>query len=150
MTDIVSKKVRSRMMASIKSRDTKPEMMVRRAMHARGLRYRLQAPNLPGRPDIVFPKWKAALFVHGCFWHHHPGCRYATVPASNRDLWSKKFKINMERDISVIKALFDLDWRIGVVWECLTKKTEREIAFDELAAFIRNQSVRSGEWQAFV
>lgn len=118
MTDIVSKQVRSRMMSGIGGKDTEPELALRRALFAKGLRYRLHAKDLPGRPDIVFPKWNAAVFVHGCFWHRHPGCKFATSPSTRPEFWQEKFDGNVSRDKRNIDKLADLGWRVAVVWEC--------------------------------
>lgn len=117
MVDAVSPDVRSRVMASIKSQDTKPELAVRRALHALGLRYRLHVRSLPGRPDLVFPKWGAVLFVHGCFWHGH-SCYLYRPPSSREAYWGPKIAQNVERDARNVQALTVLGWRVGVVWEC--------------------------------
>ena len=96
MADVLTKEQRQRNMRSIKGKNTKPELILRRALHARGLRYRLHRPDLPGCPDLVFPKYRAVIFVHGCFWHRH-GCKYTSTPSTRRDFWEKKFLANMER-----------------------------------------------------
>ena len=114
------------MMAGIRSKDTKPEMTVRRFLHAEGFRYRLHTRDLPGSPDLVLPKYRVAIFVHGCFWHRHPGCRYTTTPASNTERWSQKFKANMERDMRKEAALEASGWRVIVVWECELRRTAQE------------------------
>jgi DNA mismatch endonuclease (patch repair protein) len=106
------------MMAGIRSKDTKPEMTVRRYLHARGFRYRLHARALPGSPDLLLPKYRIAIFVHGCFWHRHSGCRYATTPGSNVEKWTRKFATNTERDARKLAALEDAGWRVIVIWEC--------------------------------
>ena len=106
------------MMSRIRGRNTKPEIVLRRALHHRGLRYRLNARKLPGSPDIVLTKWKTVLFVHGCYWHRHVGCQKATTPSSNVEFWEKKFRQNITRDSKNIRDLLDLGWRVGVVWEC--------------------------------
>ena len=111
-------------MASIKSEDTKPEMALRRALHARGLRYRPNAKGVPGRPDLLFPKFKAAVFVHGCFWHRHEGCRLASTPATRKKYWTAKFASNVVRDRTVLDELIDLGWRVATVWECTLEKPE--------------------------
>ncbi len=105
-------------MSGIGAKDTKPELALRRALHARGYRYRLHDKRLPGKPDIVLPRYKAVIFVHGCFWHRHPNCRYATTPATRPEFWAKKFRGNVERDKRNQAALTDLGWRVAVVWEC--------------------------------
>lgn len=105
-------------MAQIRSRDTKPELLLRRALHGLGLRYRLGGAGLPGRPDLVFPRHRAVLFVHGCFWHRHPGCKVAATPKTNGEFWSAKFERNVERDAVVQAKLTAQDWRVFVAWEC--------------------------------
>ena len=121
MTDIVDKETRSRMMSGIRGRNTKPEIIVRKALFAAGFRFRLQSRDLPGVPDIVLPRRKVAIFVHGCFWHVHEGCRYANFPSTRRNFWRKKLDRNVERDGEHVKALLGLNWRVLVVWECATK-----------------------------
>ncbi len=121
MTDVVDQQTRSRMMAGIKGRDTKPEMAVRSYLHAAGLRFRLHDKRLPGRPDIVLPRYRTVVFVHGCFWHRHPGCRYATTPASRREFWSAKFLENVDRDRRDVGALSKLGWAVVTIWECQTR-----------------------------
>lgn len=123
MTDILTKKQRSKLMSKVRSRDTKPEWILRCGLHRLGFRYRLKNGHLPGSPDLVFPKFHAAVFVHGCYWHRHPGCKDASMPKSNVDFWEKKFTENVERDYRIIRQLENLGWRVLVVWECeLTKK----------------------------
>lgn len=129
MTDIVTPAVRSRMMGAIRGRDTKPEMRVRGYLHAVGLRFRLHDRTLPGRPDIVLPSRKAALFVHGCFWHQHPGCPYAASPATRKDFWQAKFAANAARDAAAVFKLAELGWRVLTIWEC---QTVDELALDGL------------------
>lgn len=118
MVDVVSSKVRSRMMAGIGGKDTKPELTLRKGLFALGLRYRLHDRKLPGRPDIVLSRWNAVVFVHGCFWHRHPGCRFATTPATRIEFWLDKFEKNVARDQRNVVALQTLGWRVLVVWEC--------------------------------
>ncbi len=118
MADIVDQAVRSRMMAKIGGKDTKPELLLRRALHARGLRYRLHDRKLPGSPDLVFRRFRAVCFVHGCFWHRHSGCPYATNPATRPEFWEAKFKANVERDHRAKEALWTAGWRVAIVWEC--------------------------------
>ena len=100
MTDIVDSQTRSRMMSGIRGKNTKPELALRRSLHALGFRYRLHAKGIPGKPDIVMPKYRAVIFVHGCFWHRHAGCRYATVPATRPEFWATKFDANVVRDVA--------------------------------------------------
>lgn len=118
MTDIVDSKRRSELMAGIKSRDTAPERKVRRIAHGMGLRFRLHRDDLPGRPDLVFPKHRLAVFVHGCFWHRHEGCRLASTPKSRIAFWTEKFAANVARDARQEAALRVLGWRTLVIWQC--------------------------------
>lgn len=118
MIDVVDKKTRSRMMSGIRSKDTQPEMRVRRFLHSKGFRYRLHVRNLPGTPDICLPKYRTVIFVQGCFWHRHKGCRLAYMPASNVEKWREKFKQNIHRDRKNLRALIESGWRVIVVWEC--------------------------------
>ncbi|HPN78228.1 DNA mismatch endonuclease Vsr [Dokdonella sp.] len=117
MVDVVDKATRSRMMSGIRGRDTKPEKIVRSHLHRLGLRFRLKS-LLPGKPDLVFPKYRTVVFVHGCFWHRHPGCKFASTPASNLEFWLDKFEANVIRDARAKLLLRRLDWRHLVVWEC--------------------------------
>ena len=121
MTDRITQERRSANMRAIRGRDTVPELRVRRAAHAAGLRFRLQRRDLPGTPDLVFPRHRVALFVHGCYWHRHPDCRCATVPSSNTEFWTTKFAANVERDARKTRELEDAGWRVAVIWECETR-----------------------------
>ena len=114
---------RSRMMSSIRGKNTWPERMLRSLLFARGFRYRLHVRNLPGSPDLVFPKHGAVIFVHGCFWHRHEGCRYTTTPKANSEFWKQKFQGNVDRDARHAAVLRDLGWRVAVVWECSLKQS---------------------------
>ena len=124
MMDIVDSMRRSEMMAGIKRRDTAPEIAVRCIAHKLGLRFRLHRKELPGRPDLVFPKHRLAVFVHGCFWHRHEGCRYAYTPKSRVAFWTDKFARNVARDKRNEEALHDLGWKVLVIWECETRDDE--------------------------
>ena len=124
MADIVDQETRSRMMAGVGRKDTKPEMILRKTLHARGLRYRLHARDLPGCPDLLFPKYRAVVFVHGCFWHRHEGCRYTTTPATRPEFWKRKFAANVERDADVLSQLASNGWRVAIVWECALRKPD--------------------------
>lgn len=106
------------MMAGIRSRDTAPELRVRRFLHAAGFRYRIAPKDLTGRPDIVLPKYRTIIFVHGCYWHRHEGCRYAAIPAANVDFWMKKFERNLQRDREVQETLMRAGWSVKVLWAC--------------------------------
>lgn len=124
---------RSRTMRAVRSRNTKPEMIVRRFLHAEGLRYRLHGSRLPGKPDLVFPGRRVALFVHGCFWHQHPGCSASSRPKSNTDYWTKKLDGNVERDRLVKESLEAGGWRVITIWECQVRNRD---ALIELATQI--------------
>lgn len=131
MTDIVDAKCRSKMMARIRGRDTGPELAVRRIAHRMGLRFRLHRKDLPGRPDLVFPKHRLAVFVHGCFWHRHQGCRHASTPKSRVAFWTEKFAANVVRDARQEAALRALGWRVLVIWQCESRDeaaVERRLA----------------------
>src|SRR5438067_7398142 len=124
MADVHTKEQRSRNMAAIRGRDTKPEMIVRRIVHRLGYRFRLHRRDLPGRPDVVLPRHRSVIFVHGCFWHQH-SCRYGrVVPATRAEFWKTKRDENMARDIRNIKALRKMGWRVLVVWECWTRDSK--------------------------
>lgn len=139
MTDIVNSQTRSRMMSGIRGSNTKPELALRRSLHAIGFRYRLHSKGIPGKPDIVMPKYGAAIFVHGCFWHRHAGCRYSTVPATRPEFWAAKFDANVVRDAAVQSALREAGWRVGIVWECALR-TETSIVQtrDMVAAWLHS------------
>ena len=131
MTDIVDSKRRSELMANIRGRDTIPELAVRRIAHRMGLRFRLHRNDLPGRPDLVFPKHRLAVFVHGCFWHRHDSCRHASTPKSRIAFWTEKFAANVERDARQEAALRKLGWWVLVIWQCETRDeaaVERKLA----------------------
>ena len=139
--DTLSTEARSRLMSQIKGRDTKPEMLVRSAAHRLGLRFRLHDKRLPGKPDLVLPKHRTVIFVHGCFWHRHEGCRYATTPANNAAAWQEKFAANVRRDAKVRQQLEELGWRVLVIWSC--ELDERRLA--KLAAAIKQDAPRGRE-----
>lgn len=127
MADVMTSEQRSRCMAAIKGKDTKPEMIVRKYLFSRGLRFRVQVRKLPGTPDIVLPKYRTAIFVNGCFWHGHEGCKYFRLPKSNAAFWKEKIDRNIERDKESKQALLDLGWKVIRVWECeLRNKVNRE------------------------
>jgi DNA mismatch endonuclease, patch repair protein len=125
VADTVDRQRRSEIMARIGPRDTVPEMAVRRAAHRMGFRFRLHRKDLPGRPDLVFPKHRLAIFVHGCFWHRHIGCANCTMPKTRPEFWQRKFRGNVERDLRVCEQLKRLGWRTLVVWECETEDPAR-------------------------
>ena len=109
---------RSRNMSAIKSKNTKPEIAVRKLLHSMGYRFRLHSKNLPGSPDIVLPKYKTVIFVHGCFWHRHENCKYASTPKTRQEFWNKKFNENILRDKKNLEILSSLGWKIIIIWEC--------------------------------
>ena len=121
MTDTLSREKRSWNMSRIRNRDTKPELVVRSMLHRLGYRFRLHRPDLPGRPDIVLPKYHTVVFVHGCFWHRHRKCRFAYSPKSRINFWQNKFKQNVARDKKVRSQLESLGWHVVVIWECETR-----------------------------
>lgn len=121
MADVHSKEIRSYNMSRIKGKNTKPEMLVRRFLHANGFRYRLHVKDLPGKPDIVLPKYKSVIFVHGCFWHGHEGCKYYVVPKTKTDWWLNKINGNIANDKKAFNALSELGWKIIELWECQLK-----------------------------
>lgn len=124
MTDIVDKTTRSRMMSLIKTRDTRIEMVVRRLLHAAGYRYRLNVRTLPGKPDVVLPKYDAVIFVHGCFWHGH-ACPLYSVPSTRTDFWLAKIGVNRDRDDRAQEQLVQMGWRVLTVWECTMRGSGR-------------------------
>ena len=143
--DTVDKATRSKIMASVGQKDTGPEISLRSALHNRGLRYRLHDRNLPGSPDLVFRRFLAVIFVHGCYWHSH-GCYRSTVPKTRRKFWSKKFKANKERDERKIGQLLEDGWRVLIVWECaLVGKNSRPADFivDAVCAWLNGADTRA-------
>ena len=125
MADHLSRKKRSANMAAIHSKDTSPELAVRKMVHGLGYRYRLHDPKLPGKPDLVFPSRKKVLFVHGCFWHCHTRCKRATIPKTRADFWQKKLASNIERDRRNRRELRALGWETMTVWECGLKNQQK-------------------------
>jgi len=140
----VPSEVRSRIMRSVGQRDTAPEIKVRRLLYKMGYRFRLNRTDLPGKPDIVMPGRRIAIFVHGCFWHRHPQCPRASMPASNRSFWEKKFQRNRERDLENVKELIELGWRVLVVWECSTRDKDRTLATSLSASINQLSDEESG------
>lgn len=127
MVDVVDPATRSRMMSGIRGKNTKPELLVRKYLHARGLRFRLHVKDMPGKPDMVFPKYRTVVFVHGCFWHHHAGCKYATMPSSRADFWANKLSDNVARDQYQRAALEGFGWQVLVVWECELQDSKKRL-----------------------
>lgn len=144
MTDMVSAAVRSRMMGGIKATNTKPELKVRRFLHGQGFRYRLHDRGLCGKPDLVLKKHHCVIFVHGCFWHRHPGCRFATTPATRPEFWLAKLNANRTRDVTTQEKLMSTGWRVAVVWECALR-ADPQATLDGLKGFI----LSTGNWQEF-
>jgi len=143
VVDVHDDATRSRNMAAIKSGNTKPELAIRRALHAAGLRYRLHAKDLPGKPDLVFPVHRAVIFVNGCFWHGHD-CYLFKWPATRKDFWRTKIERNVENDARAIGALQQSGWRVGIVWECALKGKARLDMVDSmqlLADWIRSDDL---------
>jgi DNA mismatch endonuclease (patch repair protein) len=139
MTDIVDASTRSRMMAGIRGKDTRPEVLLRSALHRQGFRFRLHDRRLPGRPDLVLSRYRAVVLVHGCFWHRHEGCRYATTPSTRPDFWRSKFEANVRRDREVREMLRAAGWRVATVWECaLRKPSHVEETSRSLAVWLRD------------
>lgn len=138
MADFLTPQERSRRMARIRSKDTLPELALRRDLHRIGLRFTLGNSRLPGKPDLVFPRYKAVVFVHGCFWHRHQGCSVATIPKSNTSFWQEKFNRNVARDSRVAEELTAAGWRVIVAWECALKSKVRaqQTAVEVAAAIV--------------
>jgi len=132
MTDVHSKETRSYNMSRIKSKDTKPEMLVRKFLHKNGFRYRLHVKDMPGKPDIVLPKYKTVVFIHGCFWHGHEGCKYYVVPKTRTEWWLNKINGNINNDTNAEKTLKANGWNIITLWECELKKTSIEVTLSHL------------------
>lgn len=125
-------------MSHVRGKDTKPEVMVRQYLFANGFRYRLYRKDLPGKPDIVLPKYKTVIFINGCFWHGHSGCKYATIPEANHDFWLAKISGNIERDKSNHAKLFELGWKVIEIWQCELKPKFREQTLNNLLTELRN------------
>lgn len=126
MADVLTREQRKNNMSRICGKNTKPEEMVRKYLFSRGLRYRKNDKKLPGKPDIVLPKYRTIVFVHGCFWHMHEGCRYFVLPSTNTEFWKNKLEGNRERDRKVQNELKDAGWRVLIVWECELKMDRRD------------------------
>lgn len=137
--DVHDKETRSYNMSCIKGKNTKPEEIVRKYLFSQGFRYRKNDKRLPGTPDIVLPKYKIVIFVNGCFWHGHEGCRYFVIPKTNTEFWTKKIETNRKRDIRKINDLQALGWKVIVVWECQLKKEKADITLNNLKTTIKNQ-----------
>lgn len=142
MTDVVDPKTRSRMMSSIRGKNTKPEMLIRLALHRRGFRFKLHDKALPGKPDIVMPRYRAVINVHGCFWHGHEDCKYFRIPATRTEFWNNKITGNRLRDQIHKSLLLEQGWRVLTVWECALrnpKPVELESVFDFITQWLEGQ-----------
>jgi DNA mismatch endonuclease (patch repair protein) len=139
VADVHSKDIRSYNMSQIKGKDTKPEVIVRKFLFSKGLRFRKNDKRYPGHPDIVLPKYKTMIFVHGCFWHFHEGCRYAVMPSSNTAFWENKLYTNRDRDRRNQETLSTMGWNVITVWECELKKNKREETLNKLYRQIIDQ-----------
>lgn len=146
MTDIVDPATRSKIMASIRGKNTKPELRVRRGLHKLGLRFRLHCRDLPGSPDLVFPKYRVALFVHGCFWHRHASCRLAYTPSANEREWGDKLEANVARDRRQIALLQETGWRVLVIWECALRANDLSDLLVTVAAELKTGEKIYREW----
>lgn len=136
--DIWSKDKRSEVMSHIRAKNTKPEIAVRSLLHRMGYRFRIHRKDLPGRPDIVLPKYKSVIFVHGCFWHLHEACRDGTIPKTRSDKWKEKLVKNLERDRSNIYNLHNMGWKVLILWECEVEK-QLEIVENKINDFLKKQ-----------
>lgn len=143
MTDVLTPEQRKLNMSRIRSKDTKPEMLIRRGLHARGLRYKLHDRTLQGRPDLAFPKYKTVIFIHGCFWHSH-GCNLSKQPATRQDFWMAKLTSNAERDHKAILSLQRAGWRTLVIWECALRgrgRLQLKQVLDAATSFLQGNSI---------
>lgn len=142
MTDFMTPAQRSKAMSKVRGRNTKPEKLIRSYLHRQGFRFRINSPNLPGKPDIVLRKYNVVIFVHGCFWHHHEGCKKSAMPDTRTEFWENKIAGTVKRDQKNISDLTKQGWRIAIVWECCTKKK------DDLEDTINKLSGWIIEWQS--
>ncbi|HOB52797.1 MAG TPA: very short patch repair endonuclease [Acidobacteriota bacterium] len=143
MTDVFSKEKRSWIMSRVKGRDTKPEIIVRSLVHRMGFRFRIHRRDLPGKPDIVLPRHKKIIFVHGCFWHGHKLCRYSKRPTTNKLFWNKKLEGNIERDKRFRRMLSRKGWEVLIVWQCEIQKPQTLLR--KLEKFLHDKRTEKGE-----
>lgn len=127
MIDIVDPITRSRMMAGVKSKNTKPELLIRSLLHRNGFRFRIHKKDLPGKPDIVLPKYKAVIFIHGCFWHGHENCRLFKIPSTRPEFWNAKILKNKANDSTAIDLLLAENWRVCIIWECGIRTAKKDL-----------------------
>ena len=139
MADVLSKEQRRRCMSHIKSKDSKPELLVRQFLFANGFRFRLHRKDLAGKPDIVLPKYKTAIFINGCFWHGHNNCKYATIPETNKEFWTNKISGNIQRDTQNITKLKEQGWRVIEIWQCHLKPKTKENTLNQLLKILKNE-----------
>ena len=138
MMDVLTPEQRHRNMSAIRGKDTRPEELVRKYLFSHGFRYRKNDRRYPGKPDIVLPRYRTVVFVHGCFWHQHAGCRYATIPKSHQEFWIQKLQKNVIRDQEAEQQLINMGWQVITVWECqIRRKSDREETLRSLVAKIR-------------
>lgn len=137
MSDVMSAEKRSALMSRIRAKDTRPELRLRKLLWQAGFRYRLHGKQLSGQPDLVFPKWNAVVFVHGCFWHAHIGCPYFQLPKTRPEFWARKLEQNRNRDSGVVASLRKDGWRVAVVWECALR-AEAATTTQRLALWLRS------------
>ncbi|MDW8391873.1 MAG: DNA mismatch endonuclease Vsr [Oscillochloridaceae bacterium] len=137
MPDVFTPEERSRVMAKVRGQDTNPEKIVRSLIHRMGYRFRLHVKDLPGKPDIVLPRHRKVVFVHGCFWHQHPGCEHAARPGSNTEYWNKKLDRNVMRDREHLERLLYLGWKVLIVWECELKDLDQLV--EKLRRFLSDE-----------
>jgi DNA mismatch endonuclease, patch repair protein len=140
MTDVHSKEVRSYNMSQIKGKNTKPEMIVRKFLHSQGFRYRLNVKNLPGTPDLVLPRYRTVIFVHGCFWHGHKNCKYSVIPKTRTDWWTHKIDKTKEKDSFNINELKNLGWEVYIIWECKLRNNQRLREFNKVVRKLKPTS----------
>lgn len=143
--DVHSKAVRSYNMSCIHGKDTKPEEIVRKYLFSKGFRYRKNDKKLPGSPDVVLPKYRTVIFVNGCFWHGHDGCKYFVWPQNNADFWHRKIETNTERDVRKRKQLEDAGWNVIVIWECQLRSEKRSKTLEELEKMLKERPVNSAK-----
>lgn len=145
MADVHTPEQRSFNMSQIRGKNTKPEEIVRKYLFSQGFRYRKNDPRLPGKPDIVLPKYKTVIFVNGCFWHGHEGCRYFVWPKNNEEFWKTKISGNIQRDAQCVCLLKDQGWNVIVVWECELKKAKRDATLINLVARLKQTRLETQE-----